>query len=647
MADFHYWFISTIYALLLTVLTFPVQAYGATPYEVGNPVLSEIWIDPVNGDDSNSGVTPSMALRTLTEGWNRTVDLTSTGYRLNLMPGTYSCEPEEIDNCLNYFEDRSGSYHHPLIIQALNGKNSVTIRGGFDFRDVKYLYLIDLSLSGGGQLPVNISGNNLLHMASVDHVLLRGLSVVGPDCDNDQCNNLQEVLKVNQAQYLYVENSEFGGAWHSVVDYFAVQYGHFINNNLHTSGQWCMYIKGGSAYLHIEGNEMHHGFLGFQAGQSANLAVMQRPWLHYEAYDIKFVNNIMHDIPGVGMSVAGGYNILMAYNTLYNVGTDNGNGFPLFQAVLGERGCSATDEIENPVPVCQALLSAGGWGPGVQSENMESIPNRNILVFNNLFYNSEEHQTLYSHFTVFPARERPIDFQNIPDPVKADDSLLIRGNLIWNGGADHPLGVDNDTGCNDSNPTCNSAQLFADNTINSIEPQLINPDGGNFRPLPGGNLIGNAENALSSTSLLHIQNSASNASSSTFTTYSPPDFTWSDLPTEPVVPSGNLSNLITRDRDGAVRATPDIPGAYSGGVILSDADRVFNWLEAIFPDVINPSGTVSQSLEGYYYRYYTGTNAYLAEINGNLYYLGELSGWIFLDLGRISEFLEVATASGY
>ena len=33
---------------------------------------------------------------------------------------------------------------------------------------------------------------------------------------------------------------------------------------------------------------------------SANLAVMRSPWLHYEAYDIKFVNNVLHDLPGVG-----------------------------------------------------------------------------------------------------------------------------------------------------------------------------------------------------------------------------------------------------------------------------------------------------------------------------------------------------------
>lgn len=622
----------SVYFVIGAALISPVYPYSL--YNIGNPILNEIWIDPVNGDDNNTGISPSLALRTLTEGWSRTSNLTDTGYRLNLMAGTYSCEPEEINNCLNYFGDRHGTYEHPLIIQAVNGPKSVVIRGGFDFRNVSYLYLIDLDLRGGGEIPVNISGNNLIHFASTDHILLRGLSVNGPDCDNDQCNNLQEVLKVNQAQHFYVENSEFSGAWHTIVDYFSVQYGHFINSNLHTAGQWCMYVKGGSAYLNIEGNEMHHAFLGFQAGQSSNLALMQTPWLHYEAYDIKFINNIMHNIQGVGISVAGGYNILMAHNTLYNVGTDNSNGFPLFQAVLGERGCSSTDELPNAVSICQASLTSGGWGSGIQSDNIEAIPNRNVFVYNNIFYNPHNNQTLYSHFTVWSARERPIGFENIPDPIQADNNLVIRGNLIWNGSPNHPLGIDNDTGCTDANPACNAARLISENSINQIEPQLINPVQGDFRPLSGGNLLNN--------------NITSNSNPPSFITYIPPDFTWSDLPAQSVVPLGSVSNRIIKDRDGAIRQIPDIPGAYTvTRPSLSDSDRIFNWLESMFPDIINPSGRESQVLGGYYYRYYTGTCAYVAVYQEMLYYLGEVSGWQIIELGSINYFIQMAIDAGF
>jgi len=79
------------------------------------------------------------------------------------------------------------------------------MRGGLNLNNVEYLYLLDLNLVGGAPLPTNASGNNLLHFDHADHVLLHGLSVLGPECVNDTCNNLQEVLKVNQAQYLYVE----------------------------------------------------------------------------------------------------------------------------------------------------------------------------------------------------------------------------------------------------------------------------------------------------------------------------------------------------------------------------------------------------------------------------------------------------------
>ena len=71
-----------------------------------------------------------------------------------------------------------------------------------------------------------------------------------------------------------------------------------------------------------------------------------------------------------------------------------------------------------------------------------------IDVYNNIFYNPPLSQTLYSHFGVFGPIARPAGFQNSSDPVNADDNLVIRGNLIWNGPADHPLGVEEaDRGC--------------------------------------------------------------------------------------------------------------------------------------------------------------------------------------------------------
>jgi hypothetical protein len=513
----------------------PEQPLATSAYDLGNPTLTDLYVSPT-GNDAHDGLTPDTPLQTLTLAWEKIpTSALATGYRINLLPGTYPCEPAEPDDCRNYFADRTGTYEQPLIFRALHGPGSVTLRGGMDINHVSFLYLMDFTLAGGDPLPLNASGNNLLHFASVDHILVRGMTLDGPDCITDACNNLQESLKVNQAQYIFVENSDISGVWHSTVDYVSVQYGHFLNNHVHAAGEWCMYMKGGTAYHLIEGNEFENCHLGFQAGQSTNMAVMRAPWVHYEAYDIKFVNNLMHDIEGVSLSVMGGYNILFAYNTLYHVGYDDDPGYSLLQSVHGERGCNATDEFPDPVAICNDLIGQGGWGPDHETENLAAIPNRNIYVYNNLIYNPSSAQTLWAHFNIFGPIPRPAGFQNLPTTPATDDNLIIAGNLIWNGPADHPLGLDEFTGCQPTNPTCNPAQILAANTINTLEPELVNPAGGDYHPVAGGNVF-------------------------SIPTIPIPNFTWDNF--TPAIPEGTLSNAVTTDREGNPRSAGDAPGAY-------------------------------------------------------------------------------------
>jgi hypothetical protein len=511
-------------------------------YNIGSPTLTELWVDPGTGNDANTGLASDVPLRTLTAAWNKIpATLTSTGYRINLQPGTYPCEPAEPDDCRNQFGNHYGTYAFPIIISRASGATgTVTIRGGMDLMDMSYVYLIDLTLAGGMPLPTNASGNNLLHLADMDHVLLRGVTLDGPDCAADTCTNLQEVLKVNQVQYLYVEDNDIGGAWHSSVDYFAVQYGHFINNNIHTAGQWCMYVKGGTSYLRVEGNEYHNCQLGFAAGQSANFPMMISPWLQYEAYDIKFINNTLHDLPGTALSVAGGYNILFGYNTLYKVGMSTDIGYPLVEVIRGERGCSATDELPHPASRCQSYITAGGWGPNYVTDNISAIPNRNVYFYNNIFYNPAPYHTQYTHLSVFEPVARPTGFPtSMPNPITTDNNLVFAGNVIWNGNTSMPLGIEDTLACTASNPTCNETRLRADNAINTVEPQLIDPAGDNFRPLL---------NWLPSV-----------------TTYTIPDFSWTGIPS--AVPVGNNSNTVSTDFEGATRSTINPPGAYYVDVV--------------------------------------------------------------------------------
>ena len=48
---------------------------------------------------------------------------------------------------------------------------------------------------------------------------------------------------------------------------------------------------------------------------------------------------------------------------------------------------------------------------------------------------------------------------NLPSPVAADEGLVIAGNVIVNGLASMELGLGEGSGCQDSNPTCNRAQV--------------------------------------------------------------------------------------------------------------------------------------------------------------------------------------------
>lgn len=519
------------------------------PYDIGSPVLSDIYIS-TGGSDSNSG-SPTEPLQTLGEAWRRSNDFRSSGYRINLLPGTYPCEPlpEALDNCMNYLSERSATYQHPLIIRAANGPGTVTLRGGLNIAQVAYLYLLDLSMQAGpAPFPVNSSGNNVLHIEQGDHILLRNITLQGPSCIEDTCNNIQEVLKINQSQHIYLENSVLSGTRQTILDFVTVQHGHIIDSRLSRSGGRCMYLKGGSAYFLITRSRLSDcREAGMQAGEGTNIIYMRSPWLHYESYDIKIINNLIHDIYGAGVTVAGSYNILFAYNTLYRIGLNNGSAsYGLLGTLHGARACAHDDAI--PDTRCQELLDVGGWGTATLGEGGEWIPNRNVLIYNNIFYNPTT-GTRYTHVTVNGPITPPAHTRNIPNPSRTDDGLSIRGNLIWNklvepGGLIGDNNGSGNLGCRPDNPTCNETQLQNDNSINRFEPALANPAAGDFRPAVDSNIIST-------------------------TTYLIPDFGWGDAPPAPAVPSGTLTNNVSEDYNRDLRSGSGPPGAY----LLPDTAR--------------------------------------------------------------------------
>lgn len=518
------WFFPILLVILTLISLFggqPVsQAQSNDPryYSIGNPTVTDLWVDPVNGNDNNNGSTRVLALRTLTAAWNRIPmgqTLTGSGRRVMLTQGNY---PEA--SLPNYLEQRYGTAQFPIIFQSADGRGKAVLQGDLNIFDCKYLYLIDLTLR-----PV--PAGDALHLEKCDHVLMRGLELDGGQWVGESQTTpvAHETLKANQSQYLYLEDCDIHGADDNAVDYVAVQYGHAVGNRVHNSNDWAMYVKGGSAYLRIEANEFYDaGTGGFTCGQGTGFEFMTAPWLHYEAYDIKAFNNVIHDTQGAGLGVNGGYNILFAYNTLYRIGQRS----HVLEVVPGGRGC------DGDTAKCQNNRNLGGWG-NTAAEG-QFIPSRNVFIYNNLIYNPPGYQSQWQHFEIRGPVTPPAN-SNVAAPARSDTNLQIRGNVIWNGPTNHSLGLGEDTGCQPSNPTCSETQLRADNAINTVQPQLVNPAGGDFRPVQNSNVANVA-------------------------TFAAPNFVWSDAPTTPSVPAGSLANAITRDRNNSTRTSNGPPGAF-------------------------------------------------------------------------------------
>jgi hypothetical protein len=507
--------------LLLVAQLVQAAQQGKAPgaYDIGTPTVVDVWVDGTAGNDDNDGATRATALRTLTEAWDRipAATLAGHGYRILLTPGIYA-----EDALPNYLESRWGTAAFPIILQSADAPRSARLAGDLNVFDVRYFYLIGLDMQPD-------PAGDVFHCEQCDHILIRDSRLDGGR------REAHETMKVNQSQHVYVEDSTISGADDNAIDFVSVQYGHVLNSTIADAQDWCVYAKGGSAYLRIEGNEIFQcGTGGITAGQGTGFQFMSAPWLHYEAYDIKIVNNVIHDTEGAGLGVNGGYDILLAYNTLYRVGSRA----HMLEVTFGNRSCDGQPGDEGRER-CQQNLSAGGWGTTIVDDGSNSvrIPNRNVWIYNNILYNPPGFDSSQI-FEVPGPWTAPQTGSNVTSPARADDGLVIRGNILFTTAAS--LGLSEDSGCNDDHLTCNAALILAENHVNTIEPELLNPSAGDFRPRTGGNLA--------------------NA-----TSLSIPNFPWADAPSPPTVPQGTLNNLVLTDRAGATRVSNSTPGAYEEG----------------------------------------------------------------------------------
>lgn len=427
---------------------------AATPlpvFDIGSPTLVDIWVDPSVGSDASSGLSRTQAVRTLAEAWRRIpagVPL-SEGVRINLVAGTYaeSLVP-------NYWENRLGTLSAPIIVRAADGAGTARLPAVNVF-GCRHLYFEGLDISA--------RGGDVLHFEACSHILLRTTTVrgLGTIATYDVP---QEALKANQCQHVYIENCDISGAWDNAVDFVAVQYGHVVGSRIHRAGDWAMYAKGGSAQLTIRGNEFFDaGTGGFTAGQGTGFEFMVAPWLQYEAYDITFTDNVVHDTEGAGIGVNGGVNVVMSDNVLYRVGGRS----HVIEVGFGSRSC------DGDAATCRTFLAQGGWGTATVGAEVP-IPNANVVIANNVVLNPDGYQSRWQHLALAGPRTTPAA-SNIPSPARADTGLRLFGNVIWNGPVDHSLGIES--------PTL-EADILARNAINTVRPVLVDPARGDYRVVP-------------------------------------------------------------------------------------------------------------------------------------------------------------------
>ena len=498
----------------------PALASLPGQYDMGNPTLRNIWIDPVHGEDTNSGATRTQALKTVDAAW-RSIPANvapTTGYRFLLTRGTYGW-----DNLPNFWDERVGTAEYPIIVQSVDGPGAAMLQRDINSKGLKYFYLLGVNIT-----PAPAS--DALHFEASDHILVRDSVLIGGN------QGAHDVMKANQTQNIYVENNDIAGGDNNALGFVAVQYGHVINNKIHNAADWCFYAKGGSADLTVSGNEIYDcGTGGFSAGQGPGVQFMTPPFVHYEAYDIKFVNNVVHDTGTAGMGVNGGYNILLAYNTLYRagVGHDTHQADHMIEVNPGYRGCDGAAD-PSALADCRANKNVGAWSTLTATDEEQYIPSRNVYIYNNLVVNPAGSSA--PNMLQIRGPVTPPSGSGLTGPQVVDANLQIKGNVFVDSGA--VLGIDDSSGCQSSNATCNETQLNHDNQISGVSPSFVNAGAADFRLSAGSSPLFAS------------------------TVFAIPNFPGGDRPASNI-PVSDLTNTVTVDRSGVSRSSNNIVGAYA------------------------------------------------------------------------------------
>jgi hypothetical protein len=461
------------------------------PFDIGQPVLQQVWVDPVNGNDANQG-TSSTPFRTLDAAWEYARVEIVRGFEVILRPGDYPAAT--LPGALRADE---ASIAEPAILRA-EQPGTARVHGRLNvITDSIYIIGVDLVFPDENELAISVTA---------DGVLLRDIHIS------------RSAGLLIQAERAYIEQVTVDQATIGIT--FTVRWGHIINSRVRASSD-CVIVDVGS-YLLLNNNQIGPcGSSGVRLGTFATSEVhAEVPWLHYDVYDVKVTNNVVRDTAGVPLNLGSAYNILVAHNTIAATGT-----LPFLRAAHGIRRC-------DDATICQQRFALGGWGPtggGTQART----PSKNVFVYSNVFYRPSGPPGAVLLDIAAPVSGSGQNGTNIPVPTRVDENLQVRGNIFWS--PDAALLAQGSQGCDGANPACNASQLMLDNSVNTVQPQLVDAPEGDFHPLPGGNLFGRTPVPI-------------------------PSFTWSDAAAAPPVPPGDVLNAIPTNGDGRIRSAY-VPGA--------------------------------------------------------------------------------------
>ena len=114
-----------------------------------------------------------------------------------------------------------------------------------------------------------------------------------------------------------------------------------------------------------------------------------------------------------------------------------------------------------------------------------------------------------------------------------------------------------------------------------------------------------------------------------------PQVPWDSMPVQ-----NWTSGFVNREHAVLITEARELPNA-------TETDRILNFLEAHFTQHLQPSKGIPGTYQGYNFRYYSTSNAYVASKEGSVYYLVPAISNEIRYLATVAELLEVAAHFGY